>query len=50
MEALIKAYYNLTDINFRENSNYFSDDDYIFARFETADKKVNEKMLKMMKR
>lgn len=50
MEALIKAYYNLTDINFRENSNYFSDDDYIFAIFETADKKVNEKMLKMMKR
>ena len=50
IEALIKAYYNLTDINFRENSNYFSDDDYIFAKFETANLKVNERILKMKKK
>lgn len=50
IEALIKAYYNLTDINFRENSNYFSDDDFIFAKFETTDAEVNTRILKMMKR
>ena len=50
IEALVKAYYNLTDINFKGNSNYFPNNDYIYAKFETADKKVNDKMLKMMKR
>ena len=50
IEALIKAYYNLTDINFRANSMYFSDDDYIFAKFETADFEINKRLLKMMKR
>lgn len=50
IEALIKAYYNLIDINFRENSNYFSDDDYKVAKFETADPKINKRLLKMIKR
>lgn len=50
IDALIKAYYNLTDINFRANSMYFSDDDYIFAKFETADFEINKRLLKMMKR
>lgn len=50
IDALIKAYYNLTDINFRENSMYFSGDDYIFAKFETADPEINKRLLKMMKR
>ena len=50
IEALIKAYYNLTDIDFRANSMYFSDDDYIFAKFETADFEINKRLLKMMKR
>ncbi|HIR59266.1 MAG TPA: hypothetical protein IAB38_04375 [Candidatus Onthousia excrementipullorum] len=50
IDALIKAYYNLCDINFRENSNYFSGDDYIFAKFETANPKVNERILKMKRR
>ena len=50
IDALIKAYYNLTDINFRANSMYFSDDDYILAKFETADFEINKRLLKMMKR
>ena len=50
IDALIKAYYNLTDINFRANSMYFSGDDYIFAKFETADPEINKRLLKMMKR
>lgn len=50
IDALIKAYYNLTDINFRANSMYFSGDDYIFAKFETANPEINKRLLKMMKR
>ena len=49
-DALINAYYNLTNIEFRKNSGYYMGNHYIFARYETADPKINKRLLKMMKR
>ena len=49
-DALINAYYNLTNIEFRKNSGYYMGNHYIFARYETADPEINKRMLKMMKR
>ena len=49
-DALINAYYNLTNIKFRKNSGYYMGNHYIFARYETADPEINKRMLKMMKR
>lgn len=51
IDALVKAYYNLTNINFRENSEYFTNDNDIwYAEFETANYRINKRLLKMMKR
>ena len=49
-DALINAYYNLTNIEFRKNSGYYMGNHYIFARYETANPEINKRMLKMMKR
>ncbi len=49
-DALITAYYNLIDQNFRKNSGYYRDNHYMFARYETANPEINKRMLKMMKR
>ncbi len=49
-DALINAYYNLTNIKFRKNSGYYMGNHYVFARYETADPEINKRLLKMMKR
>ena len=49
-DALINAYHNLTNIEFRKNSGYYMGNHYIFARYETANPEINKRMLKMMKR
>lgn len=49
-DALITAYYNLTEQEFRKNSGYYRDNHYMFARYETADSEINKRLLKMMKR
>ena len=49
-DALINAYYNLTNIEFRKNSGYYMGNHYIFARYETANPEINKRLLKMMKR
>ena len=49
-DALINAYYNLTNQNFRKNSGYYIGNHYMFARYETADPEISRRMLKMMKR
>lgn len=49
-DALIKAYYNLTDQNFRKNSGYYIGNHYMFARYETANPEVNKRLIKMMQR
>ena len=49
-DALITAYYNLIDQDFRKNSGYYMGNHYMFARYETADPEINKRMLKMMKR
>lgn len=49
--ALTKAYYNLTNIEFRKRSNYFSSvEDIIYADFETANKDINEQIIKMKRK
>lgn len=49
-DALINAYHNLTNQNFRKNSGYYMGNHYMFARYETADSEINKRLLKMMKR
>ena len=49
-DALINAYHNLTNIEFRKNSGYYMGNHYMFARYETADSEINKRILKMMKR
>lgn len=46
--SLIKAYYNLTNINYRRQSNYFMNEhEIICADFETANYDINAKILEM---
>ncbi len=45
--ALTKAYYNLSDSDFRTNSNYFEGNDAIFYDCYTANPEINSKILKM---
>lgn len=49
-DALIKAYYNLTNLEYLKNSGYYMGNHYMFARYETADSEINKRLLKMMKR
>ena len=49
-DALINAYHNLTNIEFRKNSGYYMGNHYMFARYETANPEINKRLLKMMKR
>lgn len=49
-DALIKAYYNLTNLEYLKNSGYYMGNHYMFARYETANPEINKRMLKMMKR
>ena len=49
-DALIKAYYNLTNLEYLKNSGYYMGNHYMFARYETADPEINKRLLKMMKR
>lgn len=55
-DALIKAYYNLTNIEFRKQSKYFdkdegkyfdNDNDICYATFETANPEINKRLIKM---
>ena len=47
-DALVKAYYNLTNIEFRKESKYFDNDrDICYAAFETADPEINKRLIKM---
>lgn len=50
VEALTKAYYNLTSESFRKSSGYFNTDNKCTHNFETANIKINSKILKMKKR
>ena len=55
IDSLIKAYYNLMDNDFRDNSGYFRESDKLpeseyIIKFETANPKVNERILKMKRR
>lgn len=49
-DALIKAYYNLTNQEFRKNSGYYMENHYMFARYETTNSEVNKRILKMKRR
>ena len=49
-DALINAYYNLTNLEYLKNSGYYMGNHYMFARYETADPEINKRLLKMMKR
>lgn len=47
-DALVKAYYNLTNIEFRKQSKYFdNDNDICYATFETANPEINKRLIKM---
>ena len=47
-DALVKAYYNLTNIDFRKECEYFdNDNDICYATFETANPTINSKIIKM---
>ena len=47
-DALIEAYYNLTNIEFRKQSEYFdNDNDICYATFETANSEINKRLIKM---
>ena len=49
--SLTRAYYNLSDIDFRNNSGYFANiTDSMHASFATSIKEINEKILTMKKR
>ncbi len=45
--ALAKAYYNLSNSDFRVNSGYFNPDDAIFYDCYTANPEINSKILEM---
>ena len=46
--SLIKAYYNLINIKYRRQSDYFiNEHDVMYADFETADTNINAKILEM---
>ena len=50
-DALVKAYYNLTNIEFRKQSKYFdNDNDICYATFETANSEINKRLIKMRQR
>ena len=48
-DALVEAYYNLTNIDFRKQSKeYFdNDNDICYASFETANYEINKRLIKM---
>ena len=47
-DALVEAYYNLTNIEFRKQSEYFdNDNDICYASFETANAEINKRLIKM---
>ena len=47
-DALVEAYYNLTNIDFRKQSEYFdNDNDICYAAFETANPEINKRLIKM---
>ncbi len=47
-DALVEAYYNLTNIEFRKQSEYFdNDNDICYATFETANPEINKRLIKM---
>lgn len=47
-DALVEAYYNLTNIEFRKESEYFdNDNDICYATFETANPEINKRLIKM---
>ena len=48
-DALVEAYYNLTNIEFRKQSKeYFdNDNDICYATFETANAEINKRLIKM---
>ncbi len=47
-DALVKAYFNLTNIEFRKQSKYFdNDNDIWYATFETANPEINKRLIKM---
>lgn len=50
IDALVSAYYNLTDQNRRENSTYYEDNSFMSVNFYTVSPEINKRMLKMMKR
>lgn len=52
LDALTKAYYNLTNQDFRKNSGYYQGNEYeyMFANYTTTNPEVNQRVLKMMKR
>lgn len=51
LNALTKAYYNLSNIDFRYESDYFANKtDSMHANFSTSIKEINEKILAMKKR
>ena len=51
-DALVEAYYNLTNIDFRKQSKeYFdNDNDICYATFETANSEINKRLIKMRQR
>ena len=50
-DALVEAYYNLTNIEFRKQSEYFdNDNDICYASFETANYEINKRLIKMRQR
>ena len=50
IDALITAYYHLIDDDFRRNSGYYTGNNYMFANYETGNKEINKRLLKLMKR
>ena len=47
-DALVEAYYNLTNIEFRKQSEYFdNDNDICYATFETANPEINKRLIRM---
>ena len=50
IDALITAYYHLIDDDFRRNSGYYIGNNHMFANYETGNKEINKRLLKLMKR
>lgn len=47
-DALVEAYYNLTNIDFRKQTEYFNNNhDICYASFETANYEINKRLIKM---